>query len=62
VNYIMDRYSPLVEAFSIGQEPSAYPVGQTDTRPAAERMGGAAEKYQYSTYAATWKEVMAGLR
>ncbi len=55
VKYIMDRYAPLVDSFSIGQEPSAYPVAKVDTRPASERMGGAAEKYQYADYRADWK-------
>ncbi|HXI72288.1 MAG TPA: hypothetical protein VNN22_18195 [Verrucomicrobiae bacterium] len=54
--YIMDRYASLVEAFSIGQEPSAYPVEKKDTRAQAERMGAANEKYQYSDYAAGWKK------
>jgi hypothetical protein len=54
--YIMDRYAPLVDAFSIGQEPSAYPVEKKDNRPATERMGAAVEKYQYSAYAADWKK------
>lgn len=55
VRYIMERYAPLVDAFSIGQEPSAYPVEQVDTRPANERMGGAAEKYPYEKYRDQWK-------
>ena len=54
--YIMDRYASFVDCFSIGQEPSAYPVEKTDSRPAAERMGAAAEKYQYPAYAADWKK------
>ena len=56
VKYIMDHYASSVDCFSIGQEPSAYPVGKTDDRPASERMGGTAEKYQYSAYAADWKK------
>jgi hypothetical protein len=55
VKYIMDRYAPLVDSFSIGQEPSAYPVEKKDPRPATERMGAAAEKYPYPAYAADWK-------
>jgi hypothetical protein len=54
--YIMDRYAPLVTGFSIGQEPSAYPVTVVDDRPATERMGAAREKYPYSVYAADWKK------
>jgi hypothetical protein len=54
--YIMDRHAPFVDCFSIGQEPSAYPVEKDDSRPAAERMGAAAEKYPYSAYAADWKK------
>jgi hypothetical protein len=56
VKYIMDRYAPLVDCFSIGQEPSAYPVEKKDTRPATERLGVAAEKYQYSSYRDEWKK------
>jgi hypothetical protein len=57
--YIMDHYAPLVDCFSIGQEPSAYPLEIKDTRPATERMGAAAEKYQYPAYAADWKRFAA---
>jgi hypothetical protein len=61
VKYIMDHYAPLVDCFSIGQEPSAYPVEKKDDRPATERMGAAAEKYQYSAYAADWKKFAAAI-
>jgi len=54
--YIMDRYAAQMDCFSIGQEPSAYPPGQNDTRPNSERMGAANEKYQYSTYRVEWKK------
>lgn len=54
--YIMDRYASLVDCFSIGQEPSAYPVKKKDTRAPGERMGAANEKYQYPDYAAEWKK------
>jgi hypothetical protein len=53
--YILDRYAPLVDSISIGQEPSAYPVEEVDTRPASERMGGAAEKFPYPRYRDEWK-------
>jgi hypothetical protein len=57
VKYIMGHYAPYVEAFSIGQEPSAYPAQRgPDTRAASERMGGAAEKYPYSAYRDGWKK------
>lgn len=56
VQYIMSRYAPLVDSFSIGQEPSAYPVGAVDDRPATERMGPAAEKYTYPAFAQEWKQ------
>jgi hypothetical protein len=56
VKYIMARYAPWVDSFSIGQEPSAYPVEKTDTRPQNERMGEANEHYQYSTYREEWKK------
>jgi len=55
VKYVMDRYAPLVDCFSIGQEPSAYPVEKVDTRAATERMGAAAEKYKYENYREDWK-------
>jgi hypothetical protein len=53
---IMSRYAAQMDCFSIGQEPSAYPVVTNDTRPNSERMGAGKEKYQYSTYAAQWRE------
>ncbi len=56
VKYVMDRYAPQVDCFSIGQEPSAYPVEKRDSRPATERMGAAAEKYQYSAYREEWRK------
>lgn len=55
VKYIMDRYAPQMEGFSIGQEPSAYPVEKVDTRPNSERMGAAAEKFSYADYRNAWK-------
>lgn len=36
VKYIMDHYAAQVDCLSIGQEPSAYPVGKKDTRAAAK--------------------------
>lgn len=54
--YILDRYAPLVECFSIGQEPSAYPTETVDTRARTERMGAANEKYQYAQYREEWKK------
>jgi hypothetical protein len=54
VKYIMDRYAPQVEAFSIGQEPSAYPVEKVDTRSNLERMGAGAEKFSYADYREAW--------
>lgn len=55
VKYIMAHYASLVDSFSIGQEPSAYPVEKIDTRPAGERMGAAVEKYPYTSYCDQWK-------
>lgn len=52
--YIMDRYADRLECFSIGQEPSAYPVEKVDTRAPDQRMGAAAEKYPYATFGAEW--------
>ena len=54
--YIMDHYAPLVDCFSIGQEPSAYPVEKRDTRATTERMGAANEKYRYENYREDWKK------
>jgi hypothetical protein len=53
--YILDHYAGLVDAISIGQEPSAYPVDKVDTRPPSERMGGAVEKFPYTLYRDDWK-------
>ena len=53
--YILDHYAGLVDSLSIGQEPSAYPVDKVDTRPASERMGGAAEKFPYTRYRDEWQ-------
>jgi glycosyl hydrolase family 79 len=55
VKYIMDHYAPLVDSFSIGQEPSAYPVNTNDTRSTMERMGTVNEKYTYVAYRQDWK-------
>ena len=55
VKYIMDHYAPWMDCFSIGQEPSAYPVLTVDDRPASERMGGTAEKFTYTDYARDWR-------
>jgi hypothetical protein len=56
VKHIMDRYPAQVDSFSIGQEPSAYPVEKVDTRAAAERMGATNEKYSYAEYSREWKK------
>lgn len=56
VKYIMSRYASLMDSFSIGQEPSAYPAGKRDTRSQGERMGAGNEHYQYSTYQEEWKK------
>ena len=65
--YILNHYAGLVDAMSIGQEPSAYPVQEVDTRPPppggsplvarspSERMGGAVEKFPYTRYRDEWK-------
>jgi hypothetical protein len=55
VRHIMDHFAPQVDCFSIGQEPSAYPVAKVDSRPKAERMGAAAEKYRYEDYREGWE-------
>jgi len=56
VKYIMERYAPLVDCFSIGQEPSAYPVEKIDSRANSERMGATNEKYSYTSYREDWKK------
>jgi hypothetical protein len=53
--YILAHYARLVDSISIGQEPSAYPVEQLDTRPASERMGAAVEKFPYTGYRDEWQ-------
>jgi hypothetical protein len=55
VKYIMARYAPQVDCFSIGQEPSAYPTQKQDARPGSERMGAGNEKYRYQDYRQEWK-------
>lgn len=56
VQYIMNRYSRWVDCFSIGQEPSAYPVATNDTRASTERMGAGNEKYTFASYREDWKK------
>ncbi|HVM46793.1 MAG TPA: hypothetical protein VMU04_02150 [Candidatus Acidoferrum sp.] len=53
--HIMDHYAAQVDCFSIGQEPSAYPVGKVETRAPGERMGAAVEKFRYEDYRDEWK-------
>lgn len=50
--YIMDRYAPWVDCFSIGQEPSAYPFGAA---PAQKPGGAMKEKYPYPRYREAWR-------
>lgn len=59
VNYIMTRYAPWMDSFSIGQEPSAYPVAETDSRSRDERMGASNEKFEYSDYRDAWRNFAA---
>ena len=56
VKYLMDHYGPQVDCFSIGQEPSAYPVEKNDSRASTERMGATNEKYSYAAYREDWKK------
>ncbi|HXB59916.1 MAG TPA: hypothetical protein VNU95_10135 [Candidatus Acidoferrales bacterium] len=56
VKYIMSRYRDQVDCFSIGQEPSAYPVEQADARPDGGQAPTGGGKFQYSTYRDEWKE------
>ena len=55
VKYLMDHYGPQIDCFSIGQEPSAYPVSKNDTRATTERMGAGNEKYSYASYRQDWR-------
>jgi len=55
VKYLTDHYAPQLECFSIGQEPSAYPVESADARANTERMGATNEKYSYASYREDWK-------
>ncbi|HXF09486.1 MAG TPA: hypothetical protein VN625_01790, partial [Desulfuromonadaceae bacterium] len=59
--YIWGHYEKYVDCFSIGQEPSAYPVEKRDSRAQDERMGATNEKYKYSDYQANWKQFAAAL-
>ena len=60
--YIWEHYHDQLECFTIGQEPSAYPVGKLDTRRSEQRMGDANEKYRYEDFAANWARFNAALR
>lgn len=59
--YLYDHYAEFLDAISIGQEPSAYPVETEDKRPANERMGQGAEHYSYEAYRAEWKRFAAAI-
>jgi hypothetical protein len=52
--YISGKYPELLECFSIGQEPSAYPAEKVDSRRSDERMGAGNERYPYASYATNW--------
>jgi hypothetical protein len=52
--YISGKYSDLLECFSIGQEPSAYPAEKFDKRRLDERMGAGNEHYPYASYSTNW--------
>jgi hypothetical protein len=56
VKYITDHYAPWVEAFSIGQEPSSYPLITVNRRPVSEYTNPPAVKYSFSAYAQEWKQ------
>jgi hypothetical protein len=53
--YLQERYGPLLDCFSIGQEPSAYPVGPARPRSPEEARAGAPEKFPYETYRDDWR-------
>jgi hypothetical protein len=54
VKYIMDHYAPLVDAFSIGQEPSAYPAPPGNDDTVTEQIGAGVQKCSYPVYAQEW--------
>ncbi len=59
--YILLHYAAQLDCFSIGQEPSAYPVERKDTRAVGERMGAGNEKFSYADYAAEWRRFAAAI-
>lgn len=56
VRRILDRHAAQLDYFSIGQEPSAYPVKKIDDRPATERMGAGAEHFLYEDFRDLWRQ------
>ncbi len=56
------KYPDQLGCFSIGQEPSAYPVEQVDSRRGDERMGAEHEHYPYAAYATNWKQASLEIR
>ena len=59
--FIYDHYADVLDCFSIGQEPSAYPAEAVDNRPANERMGATAEHYPYQAFRDQWKRFSADI-
>ncbi|HVW22078.1 MAG TPA: hypothetical protein VHC86_12765 [Opitutaceae bacterium] len=59
--YLVDRYGPLIDSFSIGQEPSAYPVGPARPRTPEEERAGAPDKYPYEAYRDDWRRFEAAI-
>lgn len=59
---ITAKHPGQVEYFSIGQEPSAYPVEKVDTRRADERMGAGHEHFKYDVYATNWDRAATEIR
>lgn len=55
VRYILDHYAPQMDCFSIGQEPSAYPVKGLDAAPDTEPSRNSRAKYSYETFRGEWK-------
>lgn len=56
VRRILDRHADQLDYFSIGQEPSPYPVKKIDDRPATERMGAGTEHFQYEDFRDLWRQ------
>lgn len=53
--YILNHYAAQMDCFSIGQEPSAYPVAGLEAAPETEPSRTSRAKYSYETFGGEWK-------